>query len=123
MTRSLIVMLFWLRWHIKHVTIPLLEQQLTANADAITPLLTTLAALHEKAKTQQLTTDEQQQFNAAQAALKALVQPAVDVSFSTWIYFKTVQISIWHSITNILLATPAWYKVGCWAYNLYTMRN
>jgi len=123
MARSLIVMLFWLRWHIKHITIPLLEQQLTTNADSITPLLTRLAALREKAKTQQLTPDEQQAFNAAQAALKALVQPAVDVSFSTWIYFKTIQISLWHSITNILLATPAWYKVGCWAYNLYTMRN
>jgi hypothetical protein len=123
MTQALVVMLFWLRWYLKNIALPLLEQQLIANTATLTPLLTTLATLTEKGRTQQLTLDEHKQFDAAQAALKTLVQPGIDISFGTWIYCKTLQISLWHSITNILLATPAWYKVGSWAYNLYTVRN
>ena len=108
--------LLWLRWYQKKIIQPALTARVACNAQAIAAVQKQLVSY---AAADALSLQQKQEVIELRAALALMLRVGVMPSFSSWFGYKVAHLGFWLSISNLLIATPAWYTLGRFVYQMY----
>lgn len=115
-TKTFITSVIWLmyynRWHIKS----LIDKDLLVHADQYHEIQERLALLNAQEK---LSDSEKSEREELYKILYFLVQQVIHVPFHRWVIQRTGAMTVLNSVANILVATPAWYRVGKYGFTMY----
>lgn len=110
MAKEFCVLMLWLRWETKSIQQRWHSYVLEHKQD-IEKLMLTIKSAQTQSEKEAITT--------AQEQLQNFIQTSMQLSFTSWISLKILHVSFWQSMANIIIATPAWYKIGSWLYQTY----
>lgn len=116
LTKEFLTLVMWAWWHEHNVIRPALQQRIHNNQETFDTALATLRQLQQK---ETLTQEEKYAAAEIYKALHIFVFDSIHKPFTHWLLHKTTQLSFWHTVTNVLVATPAWYRAGTWVYQMY----
>ncbi len=108
--------ILWLRWYYKNIIRPAFVKQCACNAQAIQAVQQQLTSY---ATVDTLTLQQKQEINELRASLVTMVRVGVMPPFLSWFGYKVAHLGFWLSISNLLIATPAWYTLGRFVYQVY----
>ena len=106
-------LLLWLRWREYRTIMPGLKERTQAYHEQLAPVI---ARLQELTKNPVLNVEEKQERAMLMQTMRSFVEDSIQKPFMPWLVEKTIHLSVWHSITNIVIATPAWIRAGTWFY-------
>jgi len=123
-TKELFVTMMWLRGFIKHYADHAFNSFVTENLSVIAPML---KQIMDGANTLRQAQGERPKNGAhgepvepfERTTLRTLLASEMNITLNTWVMIKSAQASFWHSIINVLVATPAWKKIISKTYQLY----
>ena len=105
LTQECIAVFLWYRSYEKNTVQPRVRLMVKKHSQ-------TLQNLQAQLKDSQDHTDEH-------LIVRQLVSDAVHTPFTECFMEKTWKLALWHSVLNVLVATPAWIKIANFVWNLY----
>lgn len=116
LTKEFTTLLTWLCWYERSIARPLFQARLDKSNDVLKNMID---ALDHVTKAQKLSEQDLATVTDTQRALHRFVLESIHKPFAQWLVTKTTQLTIFRSISSMIIATPAWYQAGKLAYQMY----
>lgn len=106
--KDTLLLLIWTAYFARMIIAPMIHTYTSKKRDQLTTLLSNVTD-----------SKNQQEKDLGQQKLVAFMHQATELNLSTWLIFKTVQLSTLQTAAHLLMATPAWYRLGKFTYQTY----